>query len=88
MEEAAGWKWKAVIHPNDFISWTHGAAILPPKNRVKSRHAYDDLMECIAGFSFAWYRFETIKGMSSGGTEPIPTSRIESKWRKSFAVRR
>src|SRR5580692_11419434 len=84
MEQAKGWGWKVVVYPDDLDRLVREwLALVRPANQVNWKLASGDMTGSTDGSSYVSFRSSTLKAMSSGGLEAIPTSKIEKEPRRS-----
>ncbi len=84
MEQAKGWGWKVVVHTDDLDrlvrEWFALVQARKPGELETRIRRYDGGTD---GSSYVSFRSSTLKAMSSGGLEAIPTSKIEKERRRS-----
>ena len=64
-------------------SFVNGSPWWMPANQVNWKLASGDMTGSTDGSSYVSFRSSTLKAMSSGGLEAIPTSKIEKERRRS-----
>src|SRR5438094_3750604 len=80
LEQAKGWGWKVVVHPDDLDRLVREwLALLDAPKPGELETAYGDMTESTDGSSYASFHSLTLTATSLGGLEAIPTSQIEKE---------